>query len=62
MDRLERAEQLLAEFDEYMVGCGDVEYVLLNQIRFALYDYAEAMRKIGPGSPRKGYQEKELKL
>ncbi len=58
---LERVEKLIDEFGDDMLRCGDVEYGYLHRIRGALHEYAEAMRKIGPGTPRAGYQEKELK-
>lgn len=58
---LERVDNLIDELGQAMLGCGDVEYGYLHRIRGALHEYAEAMRKIGPGQPRAGYQEKELK-
>lgn len=61
MDRLQQVEALIDEFGEMMEGCGDVEYSYLHRIRTALDEYAEVMRKIGPGNPRVGFKEKELK-
>ena len=61
MDRLERVEALIEEFGDMMNGCGDVEYGYLHRIRAALDEYAEVMHAIGPGKPRLGFEEKELK-
>lgn len=57
---IKRIEELMDEFDEAAVSCGDNEYIHLQHIRCDLAEYADAMRKAGPGTPRKGYVEREL--
>lgn len=57
----ERLEEILREFTEAINGCGDVEYVLINQVRYAIADYIAAIDRCGKGETRKGYQHKELR-
>lgn len=60
---LTRVQMLYIEFTQALIGCGDVEYIYLNQIRRDLAAYIEAIEEAGGvGKLREGYQEKQLEI
>jgi hypothetical protein len=60
---LEELEALLAKLNACVFGCGDVEYVLLNNMRRATQEYIDAIHHATDGKfkQRVAYSEEKLK-
>lgn len=59
---LEELEALLWKLNACVFGCGDVEYVLLNNMRCATQEYIDAIHHAnGDFTPRVAYSEEKLR-
>lgn len=53
--------ELMERLDACILGCGDVEYVLINNLRCATQDYIDAIHDVtGEFKPRVAYDEHKL--